>query len=109
VFTDPQLGRVGVTETEARAAGRDIRVAVLPMSAVARAIETGEMRGSMKVIVDAASKHILGAAVFGIDGGEIMGAMQIAIMGQVPYPVLRDGIFAHPTLMESLNNLFSAL
>ncbi len=108
-FTDPQLGRIGLTETEARASGRAVGIARLPMSAVARAIETGETRGMIKVVVDAATRRILGAAVLGIEGGEIMGALEIAMMGDVPYPRLRDGIFAHPTLMESLNNLFSAV
>lgn len=109
LFIDPQLGRVGLTETEARALELNIRVAKLPMSAVARAIETDEMRGFIKVLVDAKTDLILGAAVLGIEGGEIMSAIEIAMMGKLRYTALKDGIFAHPTLMESLNNLFTAM
>ena len=107
VFIDPQLGRVGVSETEARKTGRKIRVAKMPMTYVARALELDESRGFMKVIVDADSSQMLGAAVLGIEGGEIMSQIQLAIMGKLPYTVLKDAVFAHPTLAESLNNLFS--
>jgi pyruvate/2-oxoglutarate dehydrogenase complex dihydrolipoamide dehydrogenase (E3) component len=109
LFIDPQLGRVGLTETEARAQGRKIRVAKLPMSSVARAIETDETRGFMKAVVDAETNQILGAAVLGIEGGEVMSAIEVAMMGKLPYTALREGIFAHPTLAESLNNLFMAM
>jgi pyruvate/2-oxoglutarate dehydrogenase complex dihydrolipoamide dehydrogenase (E3) component len=106
VFIDPQLGRVGMSEAEARAAGRELRVAKMPMNYVARALEMDESRGLMKAIVDAKNGQILGAAVLGIEGGEIMSQLQIAMMGKLPYTELRDGVFAHPTLAESLNNLF---
>ena len=106
VFIDPQLGRIGLSEAEARAQGKKIRVAKMPMSFVARAVETDEARGFMKAIVDAESEQILGAAVLGIDGGEIMAMLQLAMMGGLPFTRLRDGVFAHPTLAESLNNLF---
>lgn len=109
VFIDPQLGRVGLSETEARAQGRNIKVAKMPMSYVARALEVDEPRGFMKAVVDAESGQILGCAVLGIEGGEIMSQLQIAMMGKLPYTVLRDAVFAHPTLAESLNNLFSTL
>ncbi|MFI5274907.1 MAG: mercuric reductase [Ktedonobacterales bacterium] len=109
VFIDPQLGRVGVTEREARAAGRDVRVAKMPMSWVARALEVDETRGFMKAIVDTQTERILGAAVLGIEGGEVMSMLQIAMMGGLPYTALRDAVFAHPTLAESLNNLFGSL
>jgi pyruvate/2-oxoglutarate dehydrogenase complex dihydrolipoamide dehydrogenase (E3) component len=109
VFIDPQLGRVGFTEAEARAQGRNIRVAKMPMSRVARALEVDETRGFMKAIVDAETNQILGAAILGIEGGEIMSALEIAMMGKLPYMALRDGTFAHPTLAESLNNLFTAM
>jgi pyruvate/2-oxoglutarate dehydrogenase complex dihydrolipoamide dehydrogenase (E3) component len=109
LFTDPQLGRIGLTETEARAQGRNIRVAKLPMTHVARALEVDETRGFMKAIVDAETNQILGAAILGIEGGEIMSALEIAMMGKLPYTALRDGTFAHPTLAESLNNLFMAM
>jgi pyruvate/2-oxoglutarate dehydrogenase complex dihydrolipoamide dehydrogenase (E3) component len=106
VFIDPQLGRVGLTETEARQQGRKIRVAKMPMSSVARALEVDEDRGLMKVIVDADTSQIIGAAILGIEGGEIMSMLQIAMMGKVPFETLKDATFAHPTLAESLNNLF---
>jgi pyruvate/2-oxoglutarate dehydrogenase complex dihydrolipoamide dehydrogenase (E3) component len=109
VFIDPQLGRVGLTEAEARAQNRNIRLAKIPMSYVARALEMDESRGFMKAIVDADSKQILGCAILGIEGGELMAMLQIAMMGKVPYPVLREAIFAHPTLAEGLNTLFTAL
>ncbi|MGH7719314.1 MAG: FAD-dependent oxidoreductase, partial [Gemmatimonadaceae bacterium] len=109
VFIDPQLGRIGMTEREATAAGRTVRVAKLPMSHVARALEVDETRGFMKAVVDADSGRILGAAVLGIEGGEIATLFQIAMMGGLPYGALRDGVFSHPTLAESLNSVFMAM
>ncbi len=108
-FIDPQLGRVGLTETEARAQGRNIRVARLPMAMVLRAMDVGETRGFMKAIVDADTDQILGAVILGIEGGEIMSMLQLAMMGNLPYTALRDGMFSHPTLAESLNTLFMAM
>jgi pyruvate/2-oxoglutarate dehydrogenase complex dihydrolipoamide dehydrogenase (E3) component len=107
LFIDPQLGRVGMSEEEARAAGRKIRVAKMPMNYVARALELDESRGFMKAIVDSDSNQILGAVVLGIEGGEVMSQIQLAMMGKLPYTTLKDGVFAHPTLAESLNNLFA--
>jgi pyruvate/2-oxoglutarate dehydrogenase complex dihydrolipoamide dehydrogenase (E3) component len=107
VFIDPQLGRIGLTEADARGQNRAIRVAKMPMNYVARALEVDESRGFMKAIVDTSTNQIIGAAVLGFEGGEIMGQLQIAMMGQLPYTTLRDAVFAHPTLAESLNNLFS--
>jgi pyruvate/2-oxoglutarate dehydrogenase complex dihydrolipoamide dehydrogenase (E3) component len=106
IYIDPQLGRVGLTERAAREAGYDVRVATLPMAKVARALEVDETRGFMKAVVDARSQQILGAAVLGIEGGEIASLIQVAMMGHLPYTMLRDGMFAHPTLAESVNNLF---
>jgi pyruvate/2-oxoglutarate dehydrogenase complex dihydrolipoamide dehydrogenase (E3) component len=107
LFIDPQLGRVGLTEEQARSQNRKIRVAKMPMSYVARALEVDETRGFMKAIVDADSNQILGAAVLGIEGGEIMTMLQLAMMGHLPFTALREATFAHPTLAESLNNLFT--
>ncbi|MBO0949822.1 mercuric reductase [Fibrella forsythiae] len=107
IFTDPQLGRVGLSETEARQQGKSIKVASMPMSSVARAIETNRTGGLMKVIIDADTDQILGAAILGMEGGEVMTMLQIAMMGNVTYPRLRDAVFAHPTLAEALNNVFS--
>jgi len=109
VFIDPQLGRIGLSEKEASSQGRDFRVAKLPFDRVARAIETDETRGVMKALVDSKTDQIIGAAILGVEGGEIMSAIQIAMMGGLPYTSLRDGVFAHPTLVESLNNLFMTL
>jgi len=109
MYIDPQLAQVGLTETEARKKGLDIRVARLPMTGVARALETDEDRGFMKVIVDAKTEAILGCTVLGMEGGEIMSMLQIAMMGKLPYPILKEAIFAHPTLAEGLNNIFLAL
>lgn len=109
VFMDPQLGRIGLSEREARKQGRTYRVARMPMSNVARALEVDESRGVMKVLVDPKDGRILGAAVLGIEGGELMAMLQLAMMGNMPYDRLRDAVFAHPTLAESFNNLFSSL
>ena len=109
VFIDPQLGRVELSEQEHREQGLNVRVAKIPMSYVARALEVDEPRCMMKAVVDADTGDILGCAVLGIEGGEVMAMMQIAMMGKLPYTALRDGVFAHPTLAESLNNLFAPL
>jgi pyruvate/2-oxoglutarate dehydrogenase complex dihydrolipoamide dehydrogenase (E3) component len=109
VFLDPQLGRVGLSEKDARKQGRNVRVAKMPMNYVARALEMDESRGFMKAVVDADSGKILGAAVLGVEGGELMSVVQLAIMGGVTARTLRDAIFAHPLLAESLNNLFATL
>jgi pyruvate/2-oxoglutarate dehydrogenase complex dihydrolipoamide dehydrogenase (E3) component len=86
-----------------------VRVATLPMRHVARALEVDEPRGVMKAAVDAETDRILGCAVLGIEGGELMAMAEIAMLGGLPYTALRDGIFAHPTLAESFNNLFGML
>ena len=109
MFIDPQLGRIGLSEQEARDRGRDVLIAKIPMSYVARAIEMGETRGLMKAVIDAETDQILGCAVLGIEGGEIMAMIQIAMMGDLPYTTLRDAVFTHPTLAESLNTLFSTV
>jgi pyruvate/2-oxoglutarate dehydrogenase complex dihydrolipoamide dehydrogenase (E3) component len=106
VFMDPQLGRVGMTESEAKKTGRKIRVARMPMTSVARAIEVDETRGLMKAVVDAETEEVLGATVLGLEGGEVMAVFQMAMMGHLKYSVLQAAVFAHPTLAESLNNLF---
>ena len=109
IFIDPQLGRVGMTENEARKQGHTIRVAKLPMNAVPRALETGETRGFMKAIVDTETQQILGCAILSIEGGEIMTIIQVAMMGKLPYTALKEGTFTHPTLAEGLNALFMTL
>jgi pyruvate/2-oxoglutarate dehydrogenase complex dihydrolipoamide dehydrogenase (E3) component len=108
VFIDPQLGRVGMGEEEARTAGRSVKIFKMPMASVSRALETDETRGIMKAVVDAETDRILGCAMLGIEGGELMSMIEIAMMGELPYQALRDGVFAHPTLAESLNTLFAS-
>lgn len=107
LFTDPQLGRVGLTEAQARDEELDIEVAKMPMSHVARALEVDETRGLMKAVVDAETKQLLGAAVLGVEGGEVMSVLQTAMMGDLPVTRLKEAPYAHPTLAESLNNLFA--
>jgi pyruvate/2-oxoglutarate dehydrogenase complex dihydrolipoamide dehydrogenase (E3) component len=109
VYIDPELGRIGKSEEEARAEGRPIQVAKMAMTHVARALEVDESRGFLKAVVDAETKQVLGAAILGIEGGELMSMLEIAMFGHLPYTVLRDAIFAHPTMAESFNNLFSKL
>jgi pyruvate/2-oxoglutarate dehydrogenase complex dihydrolipoamide dehydrogenase (E3) component len=99
----------GLTERQARDQGYDVRVARLPMSRVARAIETDETRGMMKAVVDGSTGRILGAAILGIEGGEIATVIQVAMMAGLPCTALEAAVFSHPTLSESLNNLFTAL
>ncbi len=106
VYMDPELGRVGLSETEARARGLEVRVAKMGMDSVARARERDEPRGFIKVVVDATTDQILGCAVFGIEGGELMSMLEIAMLGRLPSSVLREAIFAHPALAEALNNVF---
>lgn len=79
------------------------------MKHVARALEVDETRGFMKALVDAQSGQILGAAILGLEGGEVMSVLQVAMLGRLPFTAIRDSVFAHPTLAESLNNLFMAL
>jgi pyruvate/2-oxoglutarate dehydrogenase complex dihydrolipoamide dehydrogenase (E3) component len=107
VFIDPQLGRIGLSENEAVKQGRRVRVAKLPMTSVARALETGRSHGFMKVLVDPRTEEILGAAVLGAEGGEVMSMIQVAMMGKLKYTALHDAIFAHPLFVKSLNNLFN--
>jgi pyruvate/2-oxoglutarate dehydrogenase complex dihydrolipoamide dehydrogenase (E3) component len=107
MFIDPQLGRVGLTERQAREQNRAVRVAKLPMSAVIRAIETGETRGFMKVVVDAGSGQILGCVVLGSEGGEIMTMIQVAMLGKLTATAMANAIFTHPLFAEGLTTLFA--
>ncbi len=106
VYMDPQLGRVGMTEAEARKSGRAIKVAKMPVTSIARAIETGDTRGLLKAVVDAETEQILGAAVLAPEGGELMSMFELAMMGKLSYRVLEDAVFAHPAYAESLNTLW---
>jgi pyruvate/2-oxoglutarate dehydrogenase complex dihydrolipoamide dehydrogenase (E3) component len=109
LFTDPELARVGLSETEAKKQGIPYRLAKIPMAAVLRTRTLSETRGFMKALIDAKSDRILGFTVFGVEAGEIMGAVQIAIIAGLPYTALRDAVLTHPTLLEGLISLFSAV
>jgi len=110
MFTDPQLGRIGITEQDAKKQKlKNIKVVTLPMEHVARAVEVGDTRGLMKAVVDTKTKKILGVAVLGTEGGEIMSVLQMAMEGDITYDRIRYCVFAHPTYSESLNNLFMGL
>lgn len=100
VFTDPQLGRVGLTEKEARAAGKRIKVGKIPTSWVARAIERDETAGLMKLVVDAATDQILGAAILASEGGELVQILYTAMLARSPYTMLKGAVYIHPTLAE---------
>lgn len=109
MFTSPELGRVGLGEREAKKQGLRYKVAKMPAAKFARARETNHTKGLVKVLVDSNTDQILGAACLIEPGGELMTALQLAMMGKLPYQQLRDGVFAHPTWAESFNNLFAEL
>ena len=102
VFTDPQLGGVGMTEKEARAAGHKLKIGKIPMSYVARAIERDETAGLMKIIVDAANDRILGAAILGCEGGELVHVLYTLMLGNLPYTLLKGAVYIHPTLTRRI-------
>jgi pyruvate/2-oxoglutarate dehydrogenase complex dihydrolipoamide dehydrogenase (E3) component len=108
LFTDPELARIGLSETEAEAQGIAYRLFKVPMEANLRAHTLSETRGFVKALVEVDSDRILGFTAFGVGAGEIMSAVQIAIIAGLPYTGLRDAILAHPTLVEGLESLFSS-
>ncbi|WP_310584516.1 mercuric reductase [Deinococcus sp.] len=109
LFTDPQLGRVGMNAQEAERHTAPTRIYTLPMSRVARAIEIGETAGLMRAVVDDETDLLLGVCVLGPGGGELLGALQFAMMGGLSASTLRNATIAHPTLCESVNNLFMSV
>ena len=109
LFIDPPLGRAGMTEKEARETGRTVRLSSRPMSRVGRAIEHGDVRGFMKVIVDAETNKILGGAVLGLNGDEVIHCLVDAISAGLPYTVLRDTMHIHPTVSELIPTLLTEL
>jgi pyruvate/2-oxoglutarate dehydrogenase complex dihydrolipoamide dehydrogenase (E3) component len=108
LFTDPELARVGLTEKEAKARGIPYRLFKIPMERVLRARTLSETRGFLKALVEVNGDRILGFTAFAVDGGEIMPSVQTAMMAGSPYAVLREAIWAHPTLVEGLIPLFSS-
>ena len=109
VFATPELGRVGMSESEARAAGRDIRVAKVAAAAVPRAKTHGHVEGFYKVVVDTETEEILGAAIVAESASEVIAAVQTAMLGGLPWPKLRDAVIAHPTMAEGLNIVLDSL
>lgn len=109
VFATPELGRVGMSESEARAAGRDIRVAKVAAAAVPRAKTHGHVEGFYKVVVDVETEEILGAAIVAESASEVIAAVQTAMLGGLPWPKLRDAVIAHPTMAEGLNIVLDSL
>ena len=109
VFTDPQLGGVGMTEKEARAAGHKLKIGRMPMSYVARAIERDETAGMMKVIVDAANDRILGATILGCEGGELIHVLYTLMLANLPYTLLKSAVYIHPTLTEGFFTLLDTV
>ena len=107
LFTDPQLAHVGLTETEAKRRGVAVRVAKVPVSVVLRTRTTGETRGFLKALIDTNDNRIIGFSMIGPEAGEVMAAVQMAMLAGFPYTVLRDAILTHPTMAEGLNPLFS--
>jgi pyruvate/2-oxoglutarate dehydrogenase complex dihydrolipoamide dehydrogenase (E3) component len=109
VFTDPQLGRVGMTEKEARDTGRRLKIGTIPMAWVARAIERDETAGLMKIVVDAETDRVLGAAILGTEGGELVQILGTLMLAGQPYTLLKGAIYIHPTLAEGFWTLMEAV
>lgn len=109
LFIDPELGRVGLTETEARRRGLPVKVARLAAEKVPRAMTSGDRRGYMKAVVHAETGQVLGASILASAGGEVMAVIQVAMRAGLPYDAIRDMVFAHPTMAEGLNDLFEKL
>ncbi|MFC4017754.1 dihydrolipoyl dehydrogenase family protein [Micromonospora sp. GCM10011542] len=109
VFTTPELARVGLTETEAREAGYDVLVAHLPVAAIPRARTLRQTEGRWKAVIDADTDRILGVALLGAESGEVITAVQLAMLAGMPWTTLRDAIITHPTMTEGLNLLFASL
>ena len=108
MFTDPELARVGLNEKEARSRGLAYRLCKLPMTANLRARTLSETRGFMKALIAKESDQILGFTMFGLEAGEVIAVAQTAMLGEMPYTVMRDAIYTHPTIAEGLNVLFAA-
>jgi pyruvate/2-oxoglutarate dehydrogenase complex dihydrolipoamide dehydrogenase (E3) component len=109
LFTDPELARIGLSETEANAHGLAYRLAKIPMAAVFRARTLSEPRGFMKALIESDGDRILGFTMFGPEAGEVMAIVQVAMIAGLPYTVLRDAILTHPTMAEGLNSLFGTV
>ena len=109
LFTDPPLGRVGKSESEARREGYELLVGRMPMADVARAREKGETQGFMKVLVDGRTKRILGAAILGVGGDEAVHSLVDAMYGGLPYTAVQHGVRIHPTVSELIPTMLGEL
>jgi len=109
MFTDPELARIGLSETEAKQRGIAYRLTKIPMIAVLRTRTLSETRGFLKALIDSDSDRILGFTALGVEGGEIIATVQVAMLAGMPYTALRDTIFTHPTMLEGLIPLFAAV
>ena len=109
LFVDPPLGRAGITATEVQKSGRKALIATRPMTRVGRAVEKGETEGFMKVVVDAESKQILGAAILGVSGDEVIHLLLDAMYAKAPYTVISRAMHIHPTVSELIPTLLQGL
>ncbi|MBV9611802.1 MAG: mercuric reductase [Acidobacteriaceae bacterium] len=109
VYTDPTLGRVGLTERAAREQGRKLKIGKVPMTNVARARERGEMQGFMKLVVDATTDCVLGAAILSVEGGELVQILSTLMLAGKPYTLLKGAIYIHPTLAEGFFGLMDSV
>jgi pyruvate/2-oxoglutarate dehydrogenase complex dihydrolipoamide dehydrogenase (E3) component len=109
VYTDPTLGRVGMTEKAARAQGRKLKIGKVPMTNVARAIERAETNGFMKIVVDAETDRVLGAAILSVEGGELVQILSTLMLAEKPYTLLKGAIYIHPTLAEGFFGLMDSV
>src|SRR5262249_9380739 len=109
LFTDPELAHIGLSETDANAQGISYRLFKVPMETNLRARTLSETRGFLKALVETQSDGILGFTAFAVGAGEIMAAIQVAMIGKLPYTALRDAVLTHPTLVEGLTPLFSSV
>jgi pyruvate/2-oxoglutarate dehydrogenase complex dihydrolipoamide dehydrogenase (E3) component len=107
LYTDPELGRVGLSEREARAKGYNLKIGSLPMAHVARAIERSETAGLMKIVINADNDRILGAAILGPDGGELVQILMALMMADAPWTLFENAMFIHPTLAEGFFSLMA--
>jgi len=109
VYTDPNLGRVGVTEKEARNSGRKLKIGKIPMTGVARARERGETQGLMKLVVDGDSDLVLGASILSSEGAELVQILSTLMLAEKPYTLLKGAIYIHPTLAEGFFSLMDSV
>jgi pyruvate/2-oxoglutarate dehydrogenase complex dihydrolipoamide dehydrogenase (E3) component len=109
LFTDPELARIGLSETEAKERGIPYRLAKIPMANVFRAMTISETRGFLKALIERDGDRILGFTALGEEAGELMAVVQVVMKAGLPYTVLRDMIVAHPTMAEGINGVFSAV